>query len=70
MAFSSITINNASEGMEIEGLWKYLKTQSGLLALANIHPWVSKIQIICFDRYMLTETWCEISSSIKAVKFL
>jgi hypothetical protein len=36
-AFKSIPINNASEGMEIEGL----------LALANIQPWVSKIQIKC-----------------------
>jgi hypothetical protein len=46
-AFKSITTNNASDGMEIEGLWKYVKTQSGLLALANIQPWVSKIQMLC-----------------------
>jgi hypothetical protein len=70
MAFKSIIINNASEGMEIEGLWKYVKTQSGLLALTNIQPWVSKIQIKCFQKYRLTETWCEISWSIKPAKFL
>jgi hypothetical protein len=68
--------NNASEGMEIEGLWKYVKTQSGLLALANIQPGVSSatdecfLGNKCFNKYRLTETWCEISCSIKPVNFL